>query len=232
MLAKFLWLFDWIGRWQTALWIASLLGLTVSGIVGFLSTTPLWALALLFLSAASISLGVVIGWQNYQLSKPTKSEESPLKIDFEGESNVRWLTEDNPLFRSTKIQRKIYGITVFNNSDRDVKNVAVEIERIGPISNIHNSPYLGLKFRFKPDGKPLFVDLSPRHKERVPLISHINGMVLRDTIRAESTQGYEFHHNKEKHRLFVKVTGSGVPPVTECFTAWVNSEGELQMVAG
>lgn len=167
---------------------------------------------------------------------PHNLSKSPLQIEFEGESNVRWLTENNDLFKTQKIQRKIYGITVFNNSDSDVRNVAVEIERIDPISDektesIHKSPYLGLKFRFKPDDKPI-IDLSPRHRERVPLISHINGMFMGHTIKAESIQGYNFHHNKEKHRLFVKVTGNEVLPVTECFTAWVDAEGNLRMVRG
>lgn len=162
--------------------------------------------------------------------------QSPLKIEFDGDSNVRWLEERHPLFPNQKVQRKLYGISVFNDSVRDVKNVSVEIERIEQISDqtnaiISTSPYLGLKFLFKLNDKPRMT-FSPGLRDRVPLISHVNAMVIGDRIKVASTQGYDIYHEKKRHRLHVKVTGNELPPVTECFTAWVNADGELTMVRG
>jgi hypothetical protein len=166
-------------------------------------------------------------------ANPPTHKISPLKIEFEGESNVVWDTERHPLFPATQVQRKFYGVWIFNSSDAAIDNVSVEIERIDTVPDKIDdidtaSPYLGLKCRFKLNREPR-LKFSPGMRDRVPLISHVSSMGLIERIRVESMPSHTLLHEFKRHRIHLKVTGDTAVSVTERFMAWVGTDGVLIM---
>lgn len=160
---------------------------------------------------------------------------SPLKIEFDGTEPVRSLTEFHPLFKTEQVQRKCYGVNIYNSGDTDIGSVSVEVERIEQIPDNPGEllPFprtLGLRLKFK-SGETRMT-FPPKFRERVPIISHVNSMMVNDKFIMESTQAHSFYHQMRKHRVHLKVTGSNVAAVTEIFTVWVDSQGDLQMVRG
>ena len=144
-----------------------------------------------------VSIGAcLLIWVNYpaiknRLGRNERGDvSSTLRIEFEGDSNVLWDTERHPLFPTQKVQRKFYGVWIFNSGDTDIENVSVEVERIEQIPEMADeivppSPYLGLKCRFKQNGAAS-MNFPPGRRDRVPIISHVNSMVIIDRLRLDS----------------------------------------------
>jgi hypothetical protein len=160
--------------------------------------------------------------------------KSPLEIEFEGIEPVRWEPEQHGTFND-EVRRKHFGISVHNRGDIDIQQVAVEIEKIEEIPNRANEirplpKTLGLRLKFKTNNATL-QNFHADFRDRVPVISHVDSMLINEQLRVASTQRYEFPHNGRRHYIYLKVTGAKVPPVTDIFTVWVDSGG-LQMQRG
>ena len=189
----------------------------------------------LLLFAFGLCCLIHVAWRYLKRSKnENDGHSSPLRIEFEGDSNVRYLKEPDELFPSQMAERRFYGIVIYNDGTIDVHNVAVEIERIeqiadSPNESIQSVPYLGLKLKFKLNDSTMMT-FSPKLRDRVPVISHAANTLTAERFRVASTQRYEFHHKNRKHRIHIKVTGERVDPAMQTFVVWVDNLGLMRMV--
>lgn len=233
---------EWFG-WRAA--VGTLIASIAATISTSLSGAPWYYSLLAGLSALLVGLGLANLYSYYKYFDGANTHNSstpdsmpipsPLKIEFDETEPVRWLTEMHPLFKAQPVERKYYGVNVYNSGDMNIENVSVEVERIEQIPDrpdeiVPISSTLGLRLKFKSgETRALF---PPKFRDRVPIISHVNSMMVGDKFRMASTQAHEFHHSNRRHRLFLKVTGSKIPAITETFTVWVNEGGDLQMRRG
>lgn len=159
-------------------------------------------------------------------------QASQLKIEFDQIEPVRTAAEPHPQFPLETVQRRFYGVCIYNSGQSEVENVSVEVEKIEPVGRhmevIDMPRTLGLRLKFKTGATSM--NFPSQLRERVPVISHINSMLISEQLRIESTQGYTFMHGSRRHRLHLKVTGSKVPAATEIFSVWIDPQtGNLQM---
>lgn len=245
-----LWLWKRISDWYTGLDLLEAFGWKTTGgamvagglaaIYTFFENAPTYDIFLAWLAATLIVLAVVIAAQpyyfngNYGISHHGVAQLSPLEIEFENIEPVRWEDGHHGIFNEPT-RRKHFGISVHNRGSVDVAQVSVEIERIEQVPNRSNeivqpSKTLGLRLKFKTNNatsQTFHADF----RDRVSIISHVNAMMMDGNLLVASTQRFEFPHNNCRHRIYLKVTGEKVLPVTDVFTVWVDSSG-LQMQRG
>ena len=192
---------------------------------------------------------LLIGWIATPFGKPIRKavedwlykpdshnlSKSPLKIEFDQIEPVRALMESHPALGSDRVQRRFYGVCIYNSGPTEMENVSVEVEKIEqmpkqPLEVIDMPRILALRLKFKNGATSM--TFPSQLRERVPVISHANGMLIGDQLRMESTQGFSFRHESRRHRLHLKVTASKVPAVTEVFSVWIDDAGRLQMGRG
>lgn len=203
-----------------------------AGAVGF-SGAPWSAVIAVGLLAGCFILLLAILYQVWKLGTAAPNK-SPLEIEFEGTAPIRWEDEQHNVLQD-QVRRKHYGINVHNMGNMDVEQVAVEVEKIEQIPDRANEiipipQMLGLRLRFKLNNATSQA-FPVGFRDRVSVISHVDGMLMNEELRIASTQMYEFHHRNRRHRIHIKVTGAKVQPVKEIFTVWVDSGG-LQMQRG
>ena len=124
------------------------------------------------------------------------------------------------------MSRRIFWVTVHNNSDQDIRNVRAEIASVR-LWTIHGeeqtSPVIANKtftLQFQ-EGKSL-LDLSPRMGAKLPLISHARQW-MPGFIRLEGS-AYELLHDSAAWKFTVKVTANGFLPVQRDFIASVKEQ--------
>lgn len=157
---------------------------------------------------------------------------SPLKIEFENDHSVEWIPRPHPALPAQHVRHKVYGVVIYNSAGHDIDNVTVELERVEDLTDQHSAdkqppPYIGHKLIFQRNGKNT-MKFSPDLRDRVRLISHGTGIMMRHSFQIEGNDNYSIDA-EHQHRIFLKVTGDGVKPSKASFIVQLGRQGIFHM---
>jgi hypothetical protein len=232
-----MWILDWLGRAQTALWIvAGLAGTAVSGIGALMQASPLQIL-FLFIAGCLLGLGVLIAWQNYRSFYPVSTQTlqakqpSPLKIEFEDYPATPYFRADiansivtkSPWAHGYQIRirspmRQVSNVRVLLTTWQEIPNTPAE----QPIVyNLHHP----LAFA----GEEVSINFNKGDAHLVPIIRFTRAAMATRWITVEGMPKAIFHHDQQ-HKIQITVTGDDIEPLDKLYVVWVEDSKLCMMV--